>query len=176
MSLFTIDAATRLLYQNSIDTLIAQLGRPSKFYLSGPSTQCPNCTFDGSALKSCGIYNGWGPRRFQRPPCPVCKGSGYDPAAEIVETYTVGIQRNIKPNKVFSPQFLETIDVPATIVQIRGTVDQIPAVQTCLYAVLDYQNAVYSAEKYILLDGTKPRLDGSIVAGRYYIAYFRQVE
>lgn len=172
--LFPFDDSIRQLYQDGIDTIIFYLGRPCRFVMPGPRAQCPNCLFDPVAMRSSGVYNGSGPRPFNRPPCPVCNRSGYDPATEdVARVATLSIDRTIVPNRVFPPGFVTT---PGAIVKVKGTVDLIPYVQTCRHAILDFENAKYSVEKYILLAGTKPKLSGSIVAGRYFTAFMQQVE
>lgn len=171
--LFPFDDDIRQLYQDGIDTILFYLGRPCQFVLPGEQSQCPDCVFDAAAQRSSGLYNGTGPRPFARPPCPVCRGTGLDPAtSEVVEVGTLGINRTVKPNKVLPPGLLTT---PANIVAVKGLVTQIPMLQAAKHIILDFQNALYTSEKYVLLDGTQPTISGSIVAGRYFKAFLKQV-
>lgn len=171
--LFPFDDSIRQLYQDGIDTIIFYLGRPCLFLIPGEPTPCPNCRFDAAAGASSGAYNGTGSHPFSRPPCPVCRGTGLDPAiSERIETGTLSIDRDLRPDKVLPPGVLT---VPATIARVKGIVDVLPLVQASRHIILDYQNARYSQEKYVLLEGTSPQLTGSIVAGRYFTAFLKKV-
>lgn len=172
--LFTLTPQIRAVFQSGIDSIINQLGRPCKLYLDGKKSPCPNCYFDAVAGRSTGVYNGTGPRPFTRPPCPVCKGTGYDPATAVVEEVrTFTVQRNVKPASVLP---LDTIVTPNSLALIKGYAADLPVVLAAHYVVLDYTNAVYLADKYQLYKGTSPTLTGSIVAGRYFTALLQKVE
>lgn len=174
--LFNINSTVRQLYQDGVDTLLAAppvgLGRPCRIVLDGARTPCPNCKFDAQAGRSADLYNGSGPIRFTRPPCPVCGGTGYDPATLTrTEERVFLIKRNVKPSAVLPPG---TLTRPRSIARIKGFATDMPLVIQMKYIVLDYANAVYSDERYVRLD--EPTNQGSIVPGRYFTAHLQRFE
>src|SRR5688572_31156548 len=74
--LFRITPAIRRLSANAIDTMIDELGKLCLLAYETPPTECPNCYFDPTSRASAGTYRPEGPRPFNRPPCPVCRGRG----------------------------------------------------------------------------------------------------
>lgn len=169
--LFNFDDSIRQLYTDGIDTLIFYIGRPCKLIFDGVRGPCPNCVVDPAANRSTGIYNGTGEYPFTIPPCPVCRGSGVDPATlERAEVRTFLIERNIKPNAVYPANLTR----PGGIARIKGHIDDLPLVIQCKSIVLDYQNAEYLSDRYVKLDEPTPQ--GSIVAGKYFQAHLQRSE
>jgi hypothetical protein len=172
--LFTLTPAIRQIYQDGIDTVIDQLGQPCKLVLDGVRAPCPNCPFDAAQGRSAGVYNGTGPYPFTRPPCPVCGGTGYDPATlwrEEIRSFT--IERDVKPPFVLDPG---RVVRPGSLAKIKGFAADLPLVLQMRHVVLDYRNAVYLLEKYQLYHGAAPTPTGSIVRGRYFTALLEKVE
>lgn len=169
--LFVLDDTIKGLYQDGIDTIISQLGQDCKIFLDGDRRPCPNCLFDPMTGRSSGTYNGSGPKPFAKPsPCPVCRGTGYDPSTlERVEIRRFTIDRTAKPPIVLPGNI--KVAATATAV-IKGFATDLPLVQAMKHVVLDYQNAKTLSEKYILL--MEPTPTGSIVAGRYFEAWLRR--
>jgi hypothetical protein len=170
--IFTLDDATLSLIASGFDTMIDVLGKPCKLVLDGDRLPCPNCVFDSAAERSSGLYNGTGPRAFASPPCPVCKGTGYDPAtAERVEVRTFSIKRNVRPSAVYPPG---TLQRPATLARIKGYATDLPLVLQARHVVLDFANAKYLNERYVKV--SEPTLEGQIVDSRYFTCYLRRDE
>jgi hypothetical protein len=94
-----VDDALKSLFTETIDQLIADLGRPVKLFFEPTASGCPNCVrgFDGSSQ---GIYNAsnpFGAGKYNRAfpnggVCPVCKGTN-SILTENSVTYTANIGR-----------------------------------------------------------------------------------
>ena len=160
------------LVQDGIDTMIQELGKPCKIVMAGAGGPCPNCVYDGGLQKSSGAYNGTGPKPFARPPCPVCRGTGEDPAkAEEYAIRTFGIRRDLKPNEIILPP---SVTRPVAIARIKGFVEDIPLLARMKYIVLDHENADYMAERYEKL--SEPSPSGNLVPGRWFIMFLRRLQ
>lgn len=170
--LFTIDPATKQLIMDGFDTMIVVLGKDCKLILDGDKSPCPNCYFDAVSMRSSGVYNGTGPRSFGEPPCPVCRGTGYDPNTLIrEEIIKFSIRRNLKPSQVYPPG---TLTRPVTLARIKGFATDLPIVLQAKYIILDYVNAKYMNERYKPI--SEPSLTGNIVDSRYFIRYLERSE
>jgi hypothetical protein len=157
-------------YQDAIDSVYIVLGKPCLIVCDGAKSECPNCYFDPSAGRSSGIYNGTGPAPFSNGLCPVCKGSGYDPATEEIRVEkSFSIQRTVKPSQLpIGLQFTK----PATVVRIKGFVADLPPLLAMRYVLLDYKNETAMKERYVKL--SDPEYSGNIVSGRYFKMFLQR--
>lgn len=170
--LFQITSDTEItgLVRDGIDTMIEELGRPCKIYIEGIKQQCPNCNFDQIQGRSSGIYNGTGPKPFSSPPCPVCKGTGYDPTTNyqtVIKTFS--IKRNLKQQELVAAGIT---DIPQDVIRIKGYVSDVPPLLQMKYMIIDYLNTDFIEEKCVKLSNPSPT--GSIVPGRYFIMYLKR--
>lgn len=160
-------------YQDAIDSVYIVLGKPCLIVCDGPKLPCPNCYFDPSAGRSTGVYNGTGPVAFEGL-CPVCRGSGYDPATREIEVVkSFSIQRNLK-NSQIPIQLQPLLTRPGTAARIKGFVKDVQPLLAMRYIVLDYQNQTAMQERYAKL--SEPEYSGNIVSGRYFKMFLQRVE
>jgi hypothetical protein len=98
-----VDSALKTLFRETIDQLIADLGRPVKLYFEPSTSGCPNC-FAGPDGQSNGRYDNTNPyamnsnlhRAFADGTiCPICRGT-HAIKSESSATYTATIQRSPK--------------------------------------------------------------------------------
>ena len=170
--LVQLDGPTLQLIADAFDTLIELFGRECKLILDGVPQPCPNCTFDRYAGRSTGQYNGSGPMPFDRPPCPVCQGTGSDPATTettVLRKFT--IQRDLDPNTIYPAGAMTR---PVTLAKIKGYASDLPLIEQAKYIILDHANATYLNEKYVF--ASEPSRRGNIVQGRYFICYLERAK
>lgn len=172
--LFTLDDETLATVENGIDTLIRQLGKQCKLIYEGEQSQCPNCNFDSTFNRSTNIYNGVGPKPFNRGRCPVCHGTGYLPGGGITsEVVTFLIDWQPKPWQWEDPRNTE-IRYPAGLVQTKGFVVDLPKVLQAKYIIVDYLNAVFENNRFVRWN--EPVLQGNIVKSKYFIAFWQRFQ
>jgi len=97
-----VDDSLKSLFKETIDQLIADLGRPVILYFEPTASGCPNCIrgFDGSSRGTYNTSNPFGVGRYNRNfpnggVCPICKGTN-SILSENSTTYTCNITRTPK--------------------------------------------------------------------------------
>lgn len=167
--LFRITPAIRRLAANAIDTMIGELGKDCLLFLPPEKRKCPNCYFDSIQGKSSGKYNGDGPKPFTRPPCPVCRGSGFDPDV-MVNTVVVRFLIEWNPKSFLTIQ--PGIQFPQGTVQTKGFVTDLPLVMQSEKIIIDYHNAKFSSHEFVKKG--EPIIQGNIVPSRYFVAFWER--
>ena len=94
-----VDDELKQLFTDTIDQLIADLGRPVTIYLEPTASGCPNCVrgFDGSSQGTYNVNNPYPAGKFNRQfpnggVCAVCKGTNNILTTNSI-TYTAIIGR-----------------------------------------------------------------------------------
>lgn len=163
--LFELGQDIRGIFADGIDTLILTLGRPCRFHFLG--TPCPNCILnpDGTSTNE-PISNAAVP--FDRPPCPVCEGTGRvtGTATTLDATFLVGdVSKNdlvLLGTNLAAGQEIKTL---------KGLATYGPQLINCNYIEVDTDHVAFDGGQYRLFHGTLPRYVGAIAANRYFTAF-----
>jgi hypothetical protein len=167
--LFVITDDIRNLAQGAIDSMINQLGKPCKLIYEPARTPCTNCYLDATTNLSSGQYNGTGPIPFTRGKCPVCGGAGYLPEeVERFDVVTMTVIWQPKAYRYFGPD----VQVPDSLIILKGYVADLPKVLQAKYVIPDYQNQVYQSSRFV--KWKEPHPQGSIVKNRYFRSFWQR--
>ncbi len=180
--LFVITPDIRLIGEQAINALINQLGKLCQVvYEAGDVQQCSNCFFDTPNQRSTNRYNGTGPRLFTSGKCPVCRGSGYLPDT-TVETDTLTLLIDWQPKSWTIMDNLTPLQgtTPGAgkigkgdLVSAKGYIADMPKVIQAKYIILDYQNAKYENNRFMLWG--EPVVQGNIIQTKYFNCYFARM-
>jgi hypothetical protein len=180
--LFTITPDIRKIGEQAINDLIDNLGRQCKvIYESETAQVCNNCFFDSANQRSTGKYNGTGPRAFASGKCPVCRGTGYLPnTTESSDTLTLLIDWQPKEWAIIDRMVTLQGAPPAggkigkgNMVMVKGYIADMPKVIQAKYIILDYPNAQYENNRFILWG--EPVVQGNIIQTKYFNAYMTRM-
>lgn len=179
--LFTLTNDIKSIGEQAITSLINQLGKSCLVVSNSSSVQqCPNCYFDTANQRSSGQYNGTGGKSFIfGTKCPVCHGTGYNPGTE---TTSVVVQLLLNWQPKVSEIIESTIEVPQGyglsranaqgLVLAKGFIADMPKVIQASYIVVDYKNAVYENNRFILWG--EPVVQGNIIQNRFFNCFLQR--
>lgn len=171
--LFSLDPQTLATVENGIDSLIHQLGKMCKLIYDTNETQCSNCIFDPINRRSTNRYNGVGPQPFNTGRCPVCHGTGFLPGGSVTtDTVQLLIDWTPKPWLYIDPKNTTDGRFPMGLVSTKGFVADLPKIIQAKYIVIDYLNAKYSTNRFVLYD--QPTLQGNIVKSKFFVALWQR--
>lgn len=180
--LFTLTQDIRDIGEQAINALINQLGKTCKvIYESGLGQQCPNCFFDVANQRSTNKYNGTGPRAFTSGKCPVCRGSGFLPET-TTSSDTLILLIDWQPKSWTLIDTLTSLQgvtpnggkiSKGDLVSAKGYIADMPKVIQSKYIILDYQNAKYENNRFMLWG--EPVVQGNIVQTKYFNCFFARI-
>lgn len=163
--IFNISPQIRSLAENGISTMINQLGKTCTLFMDSLKVRCNNCRFDSVKGVSAGIYNTTGPASFTRPPCPVCRGSGF---IQQEQSTTVTLLIDWQP-KIYQPVATGFV-IPQGLISAKGFIADLPKVIQAKYMILDLAHAKYQTHKFVLWGETTPQ--GNIVRNKFFTCYW----
>jgi hypothetical protein len=103
------------------------------------------------------------------PPCPACSGTGFLPGSDTVTT-------ELKLLVDWNPKIYKAVDdvlrLPFDLALVKGFLADEPKVLQARYIILDYANAIYTNNRYIIL--SQPVNRANILVNKYFEFYLQR--
>ena len=133
MAIFTIDSQLIQTYQDSIDTIINELGKNCILYFPPKVVTCYNCVYDPIGQKSSNVYLNGGPAPFANGAiCPLCGGDG-----NIASEQNRVIKMTLKWNPKDFKNYNISINHPSNICKTKTFLTYLSDIKRCDYIVID---------------------------------------
>lgn len=165
--IFTLSPEIKDFAAQIFDDLINELAKPCKVVYPPKMIPCAHCAPDPTGKKSSGF---WRDGTRIKGVCPYCSGN-YFKAEEISET--LYFLTEVRQDKFEKFPFNVPIREAGGMLQIKGYMNDLPAITQCEYLIHDLNMAPFIQQKYKMYG--EPISPSNIVKNRYFICLFERV-